>query len=71
MANNNGYVVGFKGRSVDLFDYNGKIIRRFMTTADVVNAQVNGTGSNTTIAVTMKNGKFIIYKADGTIVRKN
>ena len=40
------------------------------TTAEVVNAQVSGSGKNATIAVTMKNGKFIIYRADGTIVRR-
>lgn len=71
MANTNGYVVGFKGKNVDLFDFNGKIIRRFVAASDVVNAQVSGSGKNTTIAVTMKNGKFIIYRADGSVVRKN
>ena len=71
MSNNTqNYVVSFKGSNIDLFDYTGKIIRRFKATAEVVNAQVSGYGKNATIAVTMKNGKFIIYRADGTIVRR-
>ena len=36
--NNKNYIVAFKGKQVDLFDYNGKIIRRFNTKAKVVNA---------------------------------
>ena len=32
------YAVSFKGKQVDLFDYSGKIVRRFNTRAEVVNA---------------------------------
>ena len=73
MTNDNSktYVVGFKGRQVDLFDYNGKIIRRFIAKAEVANAQVNGSGSNATVAITMKNGKFEIYKSNGQKIREN
>lgn len=63
------YVVSFKGKQVDLFDYTGKIIRRFNTKAEVINAVVNGAGKNATVAISMKNGGFEIYRSDGTIVR--
>lgn len=71
MAESNiGYAVGFKGSSLDLFDSKGRVIRRFKTTAEIVNAQVSGSGKNATISVTMKDGKFVIYRADGTVVRR-
>ena len=69
MASN--YVVSFKGKQVDLFDYNGKFVRRFNTRAEVVNAVVNGAGKDSTIAITMKDGKFEIYKSNGTVVRRS
>lgn len=68
---NNNYAVSFKGRQVDLFDYTGKFIRRFTARADVVNAVVNGSGQNSTVAITTKDGKFEIYKSNGTVVRKS
>lgn len=69
MAKKN-YVVGFKDKDVNLFDYNGKFIRRFRAKAKVVNAQINYEGQNPVVAITMENGKFIIYKADGQILRQ-
>lgn len=68
---NNSYAVTFKNKQVDLFDYNGKIIRRFNTRAKVVNAQVNGSGKDATIAICMCDGGFEIYKSDGTMIRRN
>ena len=65
------YAVSFKGKQVDLFDYSGKIVRRFNTRAEVVNAQVNGSGKNATVAISMKDGKFEIYRSDGTVVRRS
>ena len=65
-----GYAVSFKGKQVDLFDYSGKIVRRFNTRAEVVNAQVSGSGKNATVAIAMKGGGFEIYRSDGTVVRR-
>jgi len=65
------YAVSFKGKQVDLFDYTGKIVRRFTARADVVNAQVSGSGRNSTVAIATKDGKFEIYRSDGTVVRRS
>lgn len=64
------YVVSFKGKQADLFDYAGRIVRRFTAQAEIVNAQVNGSGKDATIAITMKDGKFIIYKSTGQVVKR-
>lgn len=66
----NNYAVSFRGRQVDLFDYNGKFIRRFNARAEVVNAVVNGAGKDSTVAITTKDGKFEIYKSNGAVVRR-
>lgn len=71
MAGAHNYVVSFKGNQVDLFDYNGKFVRRFNTRAKVVNAVVNGSGKDTTIAITTDGGKFEIYKSNGAVVRRS
>ena len=71
MSNSKNYVVSFKGKQVDLFDLNGKFIRRFNTRADVVNAGLNKSGQDTTVAITTKDGKFEIYKSNGTVVRRS
>ena len=68
--NNKNYIVAFKGKQVDLFDYNGKIIRRFNTKAKVVNAQINRSGRETTVAITMEDGHFEIYTSNGKIIRR-
>ena len=68
--NNKNYVVTFKGKQVDLFDYNGTIIRRFNTTAKVVTAQINKSGKETTVAIAMEDGHFEIYTSDGRIIRR-
>lgn len=71
MANAHNYVVSFKGNQVDMFDYTGKFVRRFRTRAEVVNAVVNGSGKDTTVAITMKGGGFEIYKSNGTVIRRS
>lgn len=71
MSNSKNYVVSFKGKQVDLFDFNGKFIRRFNTRADVVNAVLNKSEQDTTVAITTKDGKFEIYKSNGTVVRRS
>ena len=67
----NNYVVSFKGKQVDLFDYTGKFVRRFHTRAEVVNAVVNGSGKDSTVAITMKDGRFEIYKSNGAVIRRS
>jgi hypothetical protein len=69
--NKNNYTVSFKGKQVDLFDYSGKFIRRFNTRANVVNAVVNGAGKDSTVAISMQDGKFEIYKSNGTVIRRS
>jgi len=69
MANN--YAVSFKGKQVDMYDYTGKFVRRFNARAEVVNAVVNGSGQNSTVAITTKDGKFEIYKSNGTVIRRS
>ena len=60
----------FKGKTCDLFNDTKQIIRRFRVANDIVNVQVQGTGKNATVAITMKNGKTWLYKATGQIVRR-
>ncbi len=69
MAKN--YIVGFKGKNVDLYDENGSIIRRFRARAEVVNAQITKSNNNPVVAITTKDGKFEMYKADGSLIRRN
>jgi hypothetical protein len=68
---NNDYVVGFKGKDVDLFNSNGKIIRRFKARSEVVNAQITKTNTEPYVAITTKDGKFELYKTNGTVVRRS
>lgn len=60
----------FKGRTVDLYDDYAKIIRRFQMRADVVNAQISGSGKDATIAITMKDGHYEVYKSTGMLIRR-
>lgn len=62
--------VTFKGKKVDLMNMNKQLIRRFNMKSEVVNAQVTGSGQDTLVAITMKNGKTEIYKSNGQLVRK-
>lgn len=68
---NKNYIVGFKGRDVNLFDHNGKIIRRFRARAEVVNAQITHSNQDTVVAITTKDGKFELYKSNGTVIRRS
>jgi hypothetical protein len=67
----NNYIVGFKGKDVDLFNSDGKIIRRFKARAEVVNAQITSSSSEPVVAITTKDGKFELYKANGTVIRRS
>lgn len=65
------YIVGFKGKSVSLYDQDGKIIRKFLARAKVVNAHIDHAGQNPVVAITTEDGKFELYKADGKLIRRN
>jgi len=58
------------GKNVSLYKDNGCIIRRFMAKAEVVSAVVSGSGKEATVAISMKNGKTDLYRADGTVIRR-
>lgn len=62
--------VNFKGKAAQLYHNNKQIIRQFRVAAEIVNAQIQGSGQNAIIAITMKNGKTVLYKANGQIVRR-
>lgn len=61
--------INFKGRTAWLYTNEKKIVRQFRANADIVNAQVQGSGKDAIIALTTKNGKTILYKSNGQIVR--
>ena len=62
--------VNFKGKTAKLYKDNKQIVRQFKVQSDIVNAQVSGAGENAVVALTMKNGKTVLYKSDGTIMRR-
>lgn len=62
--------VNFKGKNAKLYTDTKQIVRQFNVAADIVNAQVSGDGENAVVALTMKNGKTVLYKSNGTIVRR-
>ncbi len=62
--------VNFKGKTAQLYTDEKKIIRQFRANAEIVNAQVQGKGKDATVALTMKNGKTILYKSNGQIIRR-
>lgn len=70
MSNKNTYYATFLKKRVDLYNLDKQLIRRFNMKAEVVNAQVSGAGKESIVAITMKDGKTVIYKSDGTLVRK-
>lgn len=62
--------LNFKGKTAQLFNQNKKLIRKFTVQSEITNAQVSGTGLDAIVAITMKNGKTILYKSTGQIIRK-
>lgn len=62
--------LNFKGKTAQLLNQNKQIIRKFSVSSEITNAQVTGTGQSAVIAITMKNGKTILYKSNGQIIRK-
>jgi hypothetical protein len=67
---NKYYYMTFKGKNAKLFADDKTIIRHFRAKADIVNAQVQGYGKDAVVALTTKDGKTILYKSDGTIIRR-
>lgn len=63
------YYATFSGKRVDLYNYNKQLIRRFNMKADVVNAQVSGSGKNASVAIVLKDGKSYLYKSNGQLIR--
>lgn len=60
----------FKGKTCDIYNDTKQIVRRIRVANDIVSVQVQGTGKNATIAISMKNGKTWLYKATGQIIRR-
>lgn len=65
----NQYYATFSGKRVDLYNYNKQLLRRFNMKADVVNAQVSGSGKDTVVAIVLKDGKSYLYKSNGQLLR--
>ena len=66
----NQYYATFSGKRVDLYNYNKQLLRRFNMKADVVNAQVSGSGKDTIVAIVLKDGKSYLYKSNGQLLRQ-
>lgn len=64
------YYATFKGKKVDLYTFDKRLIRRFNMKADVVNAQIQGAGKDTYVAIVTKDGKSYLYKSNGTLIRQ-
>lgn len=60
----------FKGKTVELYSDTKQIIRKFRVQADVVNAYITGSGKDACVAITMKNGKTVLYRSNGQLVRR-
>lgn len=60
----------FKGKRAELYSDTKQIIRHFRTKTDIVNAQVHGSGDDSIIALTCKDGKTYLYKSNGQVVRR-
>ena len=65
----NHYYATFSGKKVDLYNYNKQLLRRFNMKADVVNAQVTGSGKDAVVAIVCNNGKSFLYKSNGQLLR--
>lgn len=62
-------MVAFKGKRCQIYNDNKQILRQINVSNEIVNAQVTGTGNAAVISITMKNGKTVLYKATGQIIR--
>lgn len=64
------YYATFKQKRCDLYNQNKQLIRRFNMRSDIVNAQIQGSGQETYVAITCKDGKTYLYKSNGQLIRK-
>lgn len=60
----------WKKKTVMLYNDYGKIIRQFTVAAEVVDAAISGAGKDAVVAITMKDGKTVLYKSNGQIMRR-
>ena len=64
------YYVTFKGQQAMLYNSYKQIIRKFNVGAEIVNAQVAGSGKDTYVAIVTKDGRSYLYRSDGVLVRR-
>lgn len=64
------YYATFDRKSVVLYNGYKQIIRKYNMQADVVNAQVSGSGKNAYVAIVTKDGHNYLYNSDGQMIRK-
>lgn len=54
---------------VTLRNLEKRLIRKFVMSADVINAQVHGYGDDAKVAIVMNNGRTYVYSASGRLIR--
>ena len=64
------YYAEIDKRVVNLRNLEKRLIRKFVMSADVINAQVTGYGDDTKIAIVMNNGQTHVYSASGRLIRR-
>lgn len=62
-------MVEFKGRKCKIYNDAKQILRQINVSNEIVNAQVSGSGNSAVISITMKNGKCVLYKGTGQLLR--
>ena len=60
------YYATTDGRTVKVFKENGQIVRQFRPGKMVMGVQVSDSG----VAIMLENGQTVLYRLDGSIVRK-
>lgn len=60
------YYATTDGKTVKVFRENGQIVRQFRPGGMVMGVQVGESG----VAIMLDNGRTVLYRLDGTIVRK-
>ena len=60
------YYATTDGKNVKVFRENGQIVRQFRPGGMVMGVQAN----DNSVAIMLDNGRTVVYRIDGTIVRK-
>lgn len=60
------YYATTDGKTVKVFRENGQIVRQFRPDGMVMGVQVSESG----VAIMLSNGQTVLYRLDGSIVRK-